>query len=598
MVKTRKARAPRQSAQLARPAASQVERVSVPEAIDRRFKGGLARLTHGVSPAGLSSVYANWLGHLWLSPGKQLELVQQASAMAAALSRYAQRAAVDPKTPDCIAPAAGDKRFTDEAWSQWPFNLWRQSFLLTQEWWKNATSGIDGLAPQDAQAMSFLARQALDRAAPSNFLATNPAALAATLNERGANLVRGGRYFADDVRRAIARDAPAGAELFKVGRDVAITPGKVVYRNHLIELIQYAPTTPHVYAEPVLIVPAWIMKYYILDLSPHNSLVKHLVDHGHTVFMVSWRNPDESDRDLSLDDYRRLGVAVALDAVAEIMPDRKIHAVGYCLGGTLLAIAAAAMAGRGDDRLASLSLLAAQTDFTEAGELTLFMRESEVAYLENLMWSQGYLSGRQMAGAFQMLRSNDLVWSRMVREYLLGKRAEMTDLMAWNADTTRMPYRMHSQYLRQLYLNNELAAGRFLVDGRPVRLTDIRVPIFAVGAERDHVAPWRSVHKITYCAATEVTFLLASGGHNTGIVSAPGDPRGGYQVCTLHARDEYLDPDAWQAKAPRIEGSWWPEWQAWLARRSAKDADSPHPGDENKVHAPLDVAPGTYVLQK
>lgn len=563
------------------------------DALDERLKANMARMTSGVSPAGAFAVYANWLAHLALAPGKRVHLARRAAVSATALSHYALRSAFDAQTPPLIEPSDSDKRFADEAWRRWPFNVIAQSFLLTQDWWASATSGIDGLASEDARAMAFLFRQALDRAAPSNFLATNPVILEATIEERGANLAHGVQHAAEDASRMLADDPPIGAERFLVGRDVAVTPGKVVYRNHLIELLQYAPSTATVCAEPVLIVPAWIMKYYVLDLSPHNSLVKHLVDQGHTVFMVSWRNPDEKDRDLGLDDYRSLGVGAALDAIGEIAPGRSVHAAGYCLGGTLLAIEAAAMAVRGDDRLASLSLLAAQADFTEARELTLFMRESEVAYLEALMRGRGYLSGRQMAGAFQMLRSNDLVWSRLVHDYMLGRRREMTDLMAWNADVTRMPARMHAEYLRKLYLDNDLAAGRYMVDGQPVRLADIRIPIFAVGAERDHVAPWRSVYKITFCTAeTDVTFLLASGGHNTGVVAAPGDPRASYKVRKTSANERYTNPSAWQEAAPTVEGSWWPRWHSWLAEHSTGRIEA------QRLDALLADAPGTYVLQR
>ena len=391
---------------------------------------------------------------------------------------------------------------------------------------------------------------------------------------------------------------PAGVEQFKVGRDVAVTPGKVVFRNRLIELIQYSASTDTVYAEPVLIVPAWIMKYYILDLSPRNSLVKYLVDQGHTVFVISWKNPGPADRDLSLADYRRLGIEDALAAIARIVPDRRVHAVGYCLGGTLLAIAAAAMARDGDARLATVTLLASLVDFAEAGELGLFIDESEVALLEDMMAEQGFLDPRQMSGAFQLLRSNDLIWSRTITEYLLGRRPPMSDLMAWNADGTRLPYRMHSEYLRRLYLHNDLSAGRYQVDGRPVALRDIRIPIFAVGTLKDHVAPWRSVYKINLLTDSEVTYLLTSGGHNAGIVSEPNHAARSYQVATRGHEESYLDPETWAQQAPRTQGSWWPEWQSWLARHSGARLAPPEPGSAAAGYPVLDEAPGQYVHQK
>jgi polyhydroxyalkanoate synthase len=344
----------------------------------------------------------------------------------------------------------------------------------------------------------------------------------------------------------------------------------------------------------VLIVPAWIMKYYILDLSPNNSLVRFLVDQGHTVFMISWRNPGSADRELGMADYRRLGPMAALDAVSAIVPGQKIHAAGYCLGGTLLSIAAAAMARDDDQRLASLTTLATQVDFTEAGELTLFIGESEVAFLEKMMSEQGYLDGKQMAGAFQILRSNDLIWSRMVHDYLLGKRQAMNDLMAWNTDVTRMPHRMHSEYLRWLFLNNDLASGRYRVEGRPVAINDINVPIFAVGTIKDHVAPWNSVYKIHLLAdADEVTFVLTSGGHNAGIVSEPGHPRRHFRMRTHREGESYIDPDTWLQTTPARQGSWWPAWQTWLSERSSGKTAPPTTGNEE--NPPLAEAPGTYV---
>jgi polyhydroxyalkanoate synthase len=336
------------------------------------------------------------------------------------------------------------------------------------------------------------------------------------------------------------------------------------------------------------------MKYYILDLSPGNSLVRYLVGQGFTVFMISWKNPDTGDSDLSFDDYRRLGVGTALDVVGRIVPGARIHALGYCLGGTLLAIAAAAMARDGDTRLASMGLLAAQTDFTEPGELELFISASELALLDDMMWRQGYLDDEQMAWAFRLLRSNDLIWSRLVTEYLMGERQGMNDLMAWNADSTRLPYRMHSEYLRRLFLHNDLAEGRIMVGGRPVALSDIRAPIFAVGTLRDHVAPWRSAFKIHLLTDTEVTFLLTSGGHNAGIVSEPGHRGRTYQMATRPADGAYVDPDRWADSEPRREGSWWPEYAAWLAARSGRPVKPPAIG--GGVLAPLGDAPGTYVL--
>jgi len=406
----------------------------------------------------------------------------------------------------------------------------------------------------------------------------------------------GFQNFVEDWERAVSGRKPVGTENFAVGRDVAVTPGKVVYQNRLIELIQYAPATDKVRPEPVLIVPAWIMKYYILDLSPHNSLVKYLTQQGFTVFMVSWKNPTAEDRDLGMEDYRTLGIMDALDAVDAIVPKQKVHAVGYCLGGTLLAIAAAAMARDGDDRLQSITLLAAQTDFTEAGELMLFINESQLAFLEDMMWEQGFLDTKQMAGAFQMLRSNDLVWSYMVRNYLMGERQPMSDLMAWNADATRMPYRMHSEYLRRLFLNNDLAGGRYLAAGRPVALTDIRTPIFAVGAERDHVAPWRSTYKIDLLTDTEVTYLLTTGGHNAGIVSEPGRDGRSFRVWAKRNTDYYIDPDTWLDQVPRKEGSWWPEWADWLSEHSGAPVAPPALGSPD--YPPLRDAPGEYVRQQ
>ncbi len=567
--------------------------------IDRLVHAFIGQATAGVSPAALALAFLDWHAHLAYAPGKQAQLWNKAVRKAIRFGLYAQRSAADPGTPPCIEPLPQDRRFRDEAWRQWPHNLIYQSFLLTQQWWHNATSGVRGVSPHHEHVVNFAVRQLLDMVSPANFLASNPELIRVTAQEGGQNLVRGATNFWEDWERAIAARPPVGAEAIRVGRDVAVTPGKVIYRNRLIELIQYAPAPDReeVQAEPVLIVPAWIMKYYILDLSPHNSLIRYLVEQGHTVFAISWRNPGAEDRDLSMDDYRRLGLEQALDVVCHVVPERKVNAVGYCLGGTLLAIEAAKMARDKDDRLNSVTLLAAQTDFSEPGELSLFVDHSELTFLEDVMWNQGYLDTKQMAGAFQMLRSNDLIWSRMLRTYLVGQREEMTDLMAWNADATRMPYRMHSEYLRRLFLHNDLADGRLHIEGRPVVLSDIRVPMFVVGTETDHVAPWRSVYKIHLPSDTGIDFVLTSGGHNAGIVSEPGHPRRHFRIS--HQRDgaTYVDADTWLQRTPVHEGSWWPAWNDWLGARSRGQVPAPPMGAPDRGHVPLAEAPGTYILQ-
>jgi len=566
------------------------------DVVDRSVHAATARFTAGLSPMAMIGAYMDWAAHIAFAPGKRAQLAEKALKKAMRLASYASRCVLDRDGVEpCIVPLPQDRRFAGEAWQAVPYNVTYQAFLLGQQWWHNAVTGVRGVTKQDENMVSFATRQFLDVFSPSNSMLTNPEVLERTLRDGGMNFVRGAQNWIEDWERALGGRPPPGAEQFEVGRNVAATPGKVVYRNRLIELIQYAPATAEVHPEPILIVPAWIMKYYILDLSPANSLVKFLTGRGHTVFMISWKNPGPEDRDLSMEDYRRLGVMSAMDAVSAIDPGRKIHGVGYCLGGTLLAIAAATMARDGDERLGTLSFFAAQADFKEAGELTLFINESQLSFLEDMMWEQGFLDTKQMAGAFQMLRSNDLVWSRLVRDYLMGERAPMTDLMAWNADATRMPYRMHTEYLRRLFLDNDLAEGRYRADGKQVALTAIRTPIFAVGTEQDHVAPWHSVYKFHLLTDTEVTFLLTSGGHNAGIVSEPGHPHRHYRIATKREDDNYVDPDVWAAQTSPVEGSWWPRWSDWIAAHSGARVAPPPLGAPKAGYATLADAPGAYV---
>ncbi len=566
--------------------------------VDKAFRAHLARFTLGISPAGIVSKYFEWFAHLLLSPGKQLQLIEKAQRKTARFMVYAASYARDPNSPACIEPLPQDRRFNHESWLSWPYNFYCQAFLLTQQWWHNATNDIDGLSRKDEQAVSFVTRQILDHFSPSNFIWTNPEVAQATIAKGGSNLGRGFQNFLEDWERAISGKPPFGAERFVVGRDVATTPGKIVYRNHLIELIQYLPSTDEVHSEPILIVPAWIMKYYILDLSAHNSMVRYLIERRFTVFMISWRNPDSADRDLGMDDYLELGVESALRAIGTVLPDRKVHAVGYCIGGTLLAIAAAAMARDHVDALKTLTFLTTQTDFTEAGELMLLVRESGLSYVEGMMWDQGYLDTKQMAGAFQLLRSTDMIWSRYVREYLMGERPEMFDLMAWNADATRMPYRMQSEYLRRLFLSNELAQGQYRVKRRPLTLNDVRTPIFAVATTGDHVAPWQSVYKMHLLTDADLTFVLTNGGHNAGIVSEPGRKGRRFQMATRREHETYVAPDQWVQQTPAAEGSWWTAWTEWLTVHSQDKTAPPTMGASSNGLPVLGDAPGVYVHQR
>jgi len=566
------------------------------ETLNRIARALTARVTQGISPHAQASAWFDWLSHLSRAPGRQVELALLASAYAIRLMGLA---AGQDGNPPPFEPEPTDRRFADPAWMQMPYQWWQQAFLAQEAWWKAATRPVRGIQPKDAARTAFMAHQWLDAISPSNIPWLNPVIVRRTLEERGANLMRGWQYWLDDCQRMATLTQSPPSTQFRVGEEIAVTPGRVVYRNHLIELIQYEPATPNVVAEPVLIVPAWIMKYYVLDLAPEHSLVRDLVSRGFTVFMVSWRNPTEKDRDLSFDAYRLCGVMDSLQAINAILPGRKVHACGYCIGGTLLSIAAATMALNGDDRLATVTLLAAQTDFSEAGELMLFVDESQVAFLEDMMWDQGVLDTKQMAAAFEMLRANDLIWSRTMNHYLLGERETETDLTAWNADQTRMPYRMHSQYLRALFLENRLTAGRYAVDGKVIALKDLRSPMFVVGTETDHIAPWQSVYKVHLFTDTEMTFVLTNGGHNAGIVSEPGHRGRHYLSATRKPGEAYVDPVTWAARATRYDGSWWPCWADWLAAHSTSErVPPPQMGAPERGYAPLCPAPGTYVHQR
>jgi polyhydroxyalkanoate synthase len=525
---------------------------------------------------------------------QQLALAQDAIARVADTWHFALTAAAGLPLP----PDNADPQFAGAAWHQWPFNLYAHSYAHLKQWSEQSLGAYAQLSGSDPQQLEFLQRQWLAAVSPAHYLPTNPELLQQTHAEGGANLLRGAQHWLQDLARMVAGGQIPGTEQFRVGEHVAVTPGKVVMRNELVELIQYAPQGTSVYAEPILITPAWIMKYYVLDLSPRNSLVKYLVEQGHTVFMISWKNPTAADRNLGMDDYVRLGLRAALDAVTAIVPGQRVHAVGYCIGGTLLSIGAADLARAGDTRIASVTMLAAQTDFSEPGELSVFISPNLLAALEVQMQRDGVLTSESMGSAFALLRASDLIWAPAINHYVRGQRSSFNDLMAWNADGTRMPCRMHSEYLSRLYLKNELASGRFTVEGAAVDLARLTVPMFVVGTETDHVAPWQSAYKTrALTRSADYTFVLTSGGHNAGIVSGGVNPKRRHRALRWNDANSNLNPEQYLEHAELRAGSWWPTWQQWLVEHSSPGRSAPPPlGNSGAGYPPLCDAPGGYVL--
>lgn len=579
------------------PVPAEPDRTHAHQKLDRALRAAVARATGGISPHSVFEAWSDWALHLSRSPGRQLDLAERAQSNALKTMVYSTNALMGNDSPAPFKPKGYDHRFSDPSWDKVPFSIWQQSFLGVQDWWDQATDYMRGFREQDAERTRFQMRQLLDLAAPSNLPWMNPEIIAETTRTGGQNLINGAAHFAEDLTQTLTQSRKPAPEGYKIGVDLACTPGKVVFRNDLFELIQYAPQTGKTHSEPVLFVPAWIMKYYILDLSPHNSMINYLVKQGFTVFMISWCNPEADQAELSLEDYRKLGVLTALDAINAIVPDKKIHANGYCLGGTLLAITAATMARDGDDRLASITLMATQVDFAEAGELLLFVDESQVAFVEDMMWDQGYLDRPQMARTFASIRAEDLIYTRAVNRYFLGKDDLPTDIGVWNGDTTRMPARMHSEYLRGLFLENRLTAGRFAVEGQVIALKDISVPMYIIATETDHIAPWRSVYKTKLFTDSDLTFVLTKGGHNGGILSEPGHANRHYRIGHRAAGALYEGPDHWLAKQTAVAGSWWPDYAQWLRSKSSGQEPPPKMGNAPSGYPPICAAPGTYVHQ-
>jgi polyhydroxyalkanoate synthase subunit PhaC len=495
------------------------------------------------------------------------------------------------ETPAVAVPEPGDKRFSAPDWQRnAAFDALKQAYLLSATTLLKSAAQIEGLDTRQQRKLVFYLRQFIDAISPTNFLFTNPQVIHATIETGGRNLVDGTQHLLRDL--AAGQMKMTDTDAFAPGRNLALTPGQVVLRNNLVELIQYAPATDTVHSVPLLFIPPWINKYYILDMQPHNSLIKFLTDQGFTVFVISWKNPDASMEDTTFDDYLELGPLAALATVKDITGSPIVNPVGYCIGGTLLSMALPYLAAVGDDSIGCATFLVALQDFSEVGDTAVFIDEPQVAYIEQQMLERGYLDSREMASMFHMLRANDLIWSNVVNNYLLGKEPPAFDLLYWNADGTRMARAAHSFYLRNTYLENNLIQPNHVsLKGVPIDLGRIRQDLYAVGTEQDHIVPWRSAWRISHLASGEIRFVVGGSGHIAGVINPPSKGRG-YWTSPKPA----ASADEWFQGATRHEGSWWSDWVEWLRPRSGEQVAPPSLGSPS--HPPLTAAPGSYVLER
>lgn len=548
----------------------------------------------GADPLNVGSAFIEMTARMLASPRRlieaQLDLIKAYSELWHHTA--ARMMGATPEPP--IKPERNDRRFRDAAWDESHiFDFVKQSYLLTARWLQRTVRQVEGLDEATAKKVDFYTRQFVDAMAPSNFLLTNPEVLKTTLESNGENLVRGLEAMLQDLEDGEGTFAVKMTNMksFRIGENIATTPGKVVFRNRIFELLQFTPTTEKVYKRPLLIFPPWINKYYILDLREDNSFIRWMVARGYTVFVVSWVNPDENLAEVSFEDYLTEGIVAATDAVCAATGEKELTAIGYCIGGTLLASALAYMAATGDKRIKAATFFASQVDFSEAGELMVFIDEEQLRHLEELMHARGYLDGRDMSNTFNMLRANDLIWSFVVNNYLLGRDPFPFDLLYWNADSTRMPAAMHSFYLRNMYQRNLLAKpGGLEMHGVPIDLGRVKIPIYLQSAREDHIAPARSVYKATGLFGGPVRFMMAGSGHIAGVVNPPHHKK--YQHWISEAKTLAPTVEQWLAEAREIPGSWWEDWDRWLAPKSGPLVKARKPGGKLK---PLCDAPGTYV---
>jgi polyhydroxyalkanoate synthase len=534
------------------------------------------------------------VGEYWLAdPQRTVELqTRLGKAYLDLWASVVKRLAGEP-APPVAAPAPGDKRFSDPEWTQNQFfDFLKQAYLLTAQWADKLVADAADLNPHTRQKAEFYVRQITNALAPTNFVLTNPELLRETFTSNADNLVRGMHMLAEDIERGGGhlKIRQSDSSMFEVGRNLAITPGKVIYQNELMQLIQYAPSTEKVLKRPLLIVPPWINKYYVLDLTPEKSFIKWCIDQGLTVFCISWVNPGEGLAQKTFEDYVRQGPFAALDAIRQATGEDKVHAIGYCVGGTLLAVTLAAMAARHDERIVSATLFASQVDFTFSGDLKVFVDEEQITALERRMSGRGYLDSHSMATVFNLLRSNDLLWPYVINNYLKGKAPFPFDLLYWNSDATRMPAANHSFYLRNCYLDNNLAKGTVTIDNTPIDLKAIKIPIYNLATREDHIAPAKSVMFGSKLFGGPVRFVVAGSGHIAGVINPPAKQK--YQYWT-GAKPRNADIESWLAKAKEQPGSWWPDWFAWLAKQGPTKVPARVPGGE--ALKPIEDAPGSYV---
>ena len=546
-------------------------------------------------PLRLTQTFMDFTAKMLADPNRlvqaQVELWQQYMKLWQAT---AQRMMGQPAEP-VAEPARGDKRFNDPAWKdEVVFDYLKQSYLLTARWLQGTIKQVEGVDDKTAKKVDFYTRQFIDAVSPSNFALTNPQVVKATVESKGENLLKGLQNLLADLERGKGQLAIRQTDMdaFKVGVNIATTPGKVVYQNEIMQLIQYAPATEQVHEVPLLIVPPWINKFYILDLKPENSFIKWATEQGYTVFVISWVNPDEQLAKMVFEDYMKRGPLAALDAIAKPTGQPKVSAIGYCIGGTLMAATLAYMAARNDDRIVACTFFTAQVDFSEPGELGVFIDEDQLASIEEMMSKKGYLEGSEMATTFNMLRANDLIWSFVVNNYLMGKDPFPFDLLYWNADATRMPAAMHSYYLRNMYQQNLLCQpGGIVLDNVPIDLRQVKIPVYIQAGKEDHIAPSRSVYKATQIYGGPVRFMLAGSGHIAGVVNPPRNKK--YQHWLNETDKNPPTLAEWQEGAKEFPGSWWHDWDKWLSALSGPKVPARVPGDGGLPA--IEDAPGSYV---